>query len=143
MKTKTMQFMRRWGILLGMALAAPLIAGAQSPYDGVWRATLAANGQRCSVDLVMRVGEYSELLRCGSLMTRQVGTYVVSGGLLIRQVVNWAPRTMPVYDIYIGWHDEPTSKPPGGSYQVTFLSRDSMTWRDVNFGGTITFYRVG
>ena len=129
-------------VVLLLALASQL-ATAQNKLDGSWSAALVVGGQRCGISLIMQQGQrYSEMLRCGSLMTRQSGTYVFSNGLLIRNVTDWDPKQRYVLDNGYSGHWEPNAKPPGGSYRVNFVSPNSMTWHDVNFGGNITFRRV-
>ena len=175
MKITNMKTMRRRGILLAFALAAPALASAQT-LDGTWVSYSTINGVQCSLKTVMRGGQYSELAQCGPYMTLQQGTYYFSGNVLIRNVTDWSPKELyhvegrPLgydyscppgsyrtpdghcpgwyggpgnhYPLGPGGHYEPTSKPPGGSFQVTFTSRDSMSWYDVNFHGTAVFRRV-
>jgi len=129
-------------VALSVVLATPLVV-AQKKLDGTWDAALVANGQRCAVELVMHAGQqYGELVRCGNLMIRQSGTYNLGrNGSLIRNVVDWDPKQRYVMDNGYSGHYETNAKPPGGSYQVTFTSANTMVWKDVNFGGTITFRR--
>ena len=163
------------GTLLALALAGPVAATAQG-LDGTWIAYLRVNGMGCTIKTIMGGGQYSELMQCGPYMTMQQGTYVVSGNLLIRNVVDWAPKDRYVvegrplgydyncpagsyrtadghcpgwyggpgnhYPLGPGGHYETNGKPPGGSYQVTFTSRDSMRWYDVNFHGSVEFRRA-
>jgi len=129
-------------VALLFLLAAPL-ALAQNKFDGSWKAAFILGGQRCSLNLVMGPGDrYSELARCGTLMTRQAGTYVFSNGVLIRNVIDWDPKQRYVLDNGYSGHWEPNAKPPGGSYNVKFISPDAMIWQDINFGGTVTFRRL-
>lgn len=117
-------------------------AVAQNKFDGSWKASLVVGGQRCGISLIMQPAQrYSETVRCGSMMTRQSGTYVVSNGLLIRNVMDWDPKQRYVMDNGYSGHWETNAKPPGGSYRVNFVSPNSMVWHDVNFGGNITFRR--
>jgi hypothetical protein len=163
------------GTVLALSSAAPIVASAQS-LDGAWIAHITVNGQPCTIKTVMNSGNYSEVLQCGSLMTYQSGTYVVSGNLIVRNVIDWAPKGRYVvegrplgydyncppgsyrtpdghcpglyggpgnhYPLGPGGHNETNAKPPGGSFQVTFTSNDSMRWYDVNFHGTANFRRV-
>lgn len=129
-------------VLLFLALASEF-AAAQNKLDGSWSAALAVGGQRCGISLIMQQGQrYSEMLRCGSLMTRQSGTYVFSNGTLVRNVTDWDPKQRYVLDNGYSGHWEPNAKPPGGSYRVNFVSPNVMTWHDVNLGGNVTFRRV-
>ena len=159
-----------FGTLVAVALAAPSLASAQS-LDGRWQAVQFPNGTRCTFDLVMNSGRYIEVARCGSIMTMQSGTYVVSGNLLVRTVLDFEPKQRYVvdgrplgydyrcpngrytcpgwyggpgghYPLGPGGHYEPNATPPGGSYRVNFTTPDAMTWLDVNYLGTITFLRV-
>jgi hypothetical protein len=127
-----------------VVLAAPLVP-AQNRFEGSWTAVLAVGGQRCTVNLIMGPGQrYSEIVRCGTLITRQAGTYVLGqNGLLVRNVMDWDPKRRWVQDTGYRGHWEINAKPPGGSYQVTFASPNTMVWKDVNFGGVVTFRRAG
>lgn len=111
--------------------------------DGTWKAFVAPNGQRCVFTLVNTPGQhYSETLKCGTMMTRQSGTYVFSNGTLVRNVTDWDPKQRYVLDNGYRGHYEPNAKPPGGTFNVTFTSPNTMVWKDVNFGGTLTYNRV-
>ena len=46
------------------------------------------------------------------------------------------------YALGPGQHYEPSAKPPGGTWRVTFLSPDAMNWYDMNFHGNLTYYRA-
>jgi hypothetical protein len=159
-----------YGTFLAVALAAPAVANAQT-MDGRWHADVRVNGYPCTLDLVMNGGRYSELARCGSMMTLQSGTYAMTGGLLVRTVLDFEPKQRYVvdgrplgydyrcpngqytcpgwyggpggnYPLGPGGHYEPNATPPGGTYTVTLNAQDMMTWRDMHWGGTITFVRV-
>jgi hypothetical protein len=137
-----MAFRRILAGLFFFALVAS-VAVAQTNLNGSWRALLSGNGQRCSIDLVMGPGQrYSEMVRCGNMMTRQAGTYTFARGILMRQVSDWDPKQRYVMDNGYSGHYEWNAKPPGGSYKVDFTGRDTMVWRDVNMGGTVTFRRL-
>jgi len=77
------------------ALAAPAASAQQNPFVGTWRAMF--NGT--TINLVMGADmSYSEQEGNGSLLTMQTGKYVLSApDLVIFQVIDWQPRTMPVY----------------------------------------------
>jgi hypothetical protein len=129
-------------VALACVLTAQL-AAAQNKLDGVWKATLVVNGQRCAFNLVHTAGQhYSETLQCGSLMTKQSGTYVFSNGTLVRSVIDWEPRQRYVMDNGYSGHYELNAKPPGGSFHVSFSSPNTMVWQDVNSGGAITYRRA-
>jgi len=124
--------------------AAPRAAAADDPFAGTWRGFAATNGMQCQFDLVMTAaGRYFETARCGPYATSQSGRYrVFSNGTLSRVVTTWSPTQHLVVDATPGSsHYEPTSRPPGGTYQYRFTTPDTMVWRDVNFGGTLTFRR--
>lgn len=132
-------------LALWFVLTAPFVAsGAQSPFEGSWRAVFTVYNMRCTSNLVMSSGQrYSELVQCGSVTTWQSGTYVLSrDGVLVRNVIDWEPKQRYVLDSGYSGHYEPNAKPPGGSFRVTFTSPDTMAWRDVSFGGTLTYRRV-
>jgi hypothetical protein len=121
-------------------LAVPRAFGQK--LDGTWKASLTVGGQRCIDNLVMGPGQhYSEVLRCGSLMTRQAGTYDFTNGVLTRNVTDWDPKQRYVLDSGYSGHWEPNAKPPGGSYRIKFTSADTMVWQDINLGGIVTFRR--
>jgi hypothetical protein len=140
------------GSLLALALAAPAVVHAQNTFDGTWQAGFVLNNQQCSLNLVMNAGRYSEQARCGSLMTLQSGVYTFSGNLLVRTVHDFEPKRRyvvdgrrledPRYNNVPAGHWEDNATPPGGTYQVSFTSPNTMTWHDVNFGGNVTFHRV-
>jgi hypothetical protein len=76
-------------------------------------------------------------------MTRQSGTYVLRGDLLVRSVQDWAPRQEWVVGACVGcgyW--QATEKPPGGSYRVDFIDANTATMHDLNLGGTVTMHRA-
>lgn len=133
----------RLTVLAVLLVVAAQFAAAQNKLDGVWKATLALNGQRCTFSLVNTTGQhYTESLQCGALMTRQAGTYVFNNGTLVRNVVDWEPKQRYVMDNGYSGHYERNAKPPGGSFRVTFTSPTTMVWQDINFGGTLTYRRV-
>ena len=126
-----------------LLFATPLFA-ANNRLDGKWASNIDLNGQRCTLNLEMASGNlYTEVLQCGSLATAQSGTYVFyPNGLLERTVCDWSPKKRFVLDNGYRGHYEWNAKPPGGKYQVTFTSANTMSWRDVNFGGTLTLHRL-
>jgi hypothetical protein len=136
-------------LALSVAVAVLVIAippaRAASSIVGTWQGNFAANGTPCSVQSIYQSnGTYSELLHCGSMMTRQSGTYVFHDGLLVRSVTDWDPRRQWVVGACVGcgyW--ETLAKPPGGSYRVNFNGANSMTLHDVNLGGVLTMHRAG
>jgi hypothetical protein len=117
-------------------------------FVGQWRGTTAVNGVPVTVSLVMGPDQsYSHQMQMGPYMTLQTGQYALTGpNILTFNVVDWEPKTQPIYHptgTVGGYYTyEPTGKPPGGTYAFQFNAPGSMTLRDVNFGGTITFVRV-
>jgi len=124
--------------------AAPRAGVAAQPFAGTWRALATTGGMQCRFDLVMTTtNDYIEQARCGPYLTSQRGWYrVFANGTLSRVVTNWSPTQHLVVDAGGGSHFEPSSRPPGGSYRFTFTTPNTMVWRDVNLGGTLTWHRV-
>jgi hypothetical protein len=89
-------------------------------------------------------GTYSETARCGPYATGQSGTYrVFPNRILSRTATDFFPKTRYVVGAQVGTgHTEPNATPPGGTFRYTFTTPNTMIWRDVNFGGTITYRRV-
>jgi hypothetical protein len=141
----------RFACIAMLLLAVVPLFGADHRLDGGWRATIPVAGMQCSVDLVMTPQQkYSETIRCGSSMTWQAGTYTFNQGVLLRTVTDFQPRQRYVVDVNPTqpWlpanppgHYENNVTPPGGSFQVTFNSSDTMTWKDITFGGTVVLRR--
>lgn len=128
-------------VALSFVVAAQLAAAQK--LDGVWKASLTLNGQRCYFNLVISPGQnYSETARCGTLMTQQSGIYAYSNGTLARTVIDWEPKDRYVLDNGHWGHYEPNAKPPGGVFAVTFTSPHAMVWKDIKFGGSITYRRA-
>lgn len=132
------------------AAAAALPAHAQGGnLVGSWRAMAAPGGVPVEFDLVVQPsGAYSETERSASLMTMQTGEVRQAGpGMIAFVVEQWAPQTMPVYHptgTVSGYYtQEPTSKPPGGVWRLTWNGPNSVTMQDVDLGGAVTFQRVG
>ena len=129
-------------VILVCLLAGPLLA-AQSTFDGTWNSGLVINGQRCIIKLIMSPGQrYGETIRCGGYMTWQSGTYVFANGTLVRTVVDWQPKQRYVLDNGYSGHYDANAKPPGGSFRVTLTSPNTMVWRDLQFGGSLTYQRA-
>jgi transposase InsO family protein len=135
-------------ILASLALAlvlaaAPRAGAAAQPFAGTWRAFATTGGMQCRFDLVMTTtGNYIETAHCGPYATSQRGTYrVFANGTLSRAVTAWSPTQALVVDAG-GSHLEPTTRPPGGSYRYTFTNSNTMVWRDLIMGGTLTFRRL-
>ena len=129
--------------MVGLALLlVTQFASAQNNFNGSWKSNVVVNGQGCTFNLVMSAGQhYTEMLQCGTLATSQSGTYVFANGTLVRKVTNWAPKQQYVKTA-TGGYNQPTAKPSGGSFRVSFTNADTMVWVDVNFGGSLTYLRV-
>jgi hypothetical protein len=129
-----------------LVLAAVLPAGAgESPFAGTWRATYPMAGMQCVFDLVMTAkGTYHEIERCGTVVTSQSGTYrLFPNGVISRTVEDWTPKQRYIVGARVGsGHWEANAKPSGGMFAYRIVSANTMVWRDVNFGGIITFHRV-
>ena len=124
--------------VLALALGGMPAARAAS-LVGTWQGNFAMNGTRCNVQSIyMADGNYTELMRCGTLMTRQGGTYVLRGSLLVRVVESWEPRQQYVY----GTGMQAMEKPPGGSWRIAFPDANTLQMRDVNFGGQLVLRRA-
>jgi hypothetical protein len=133
----------RTGALLIALAVVPLTAAAAS-LVGSWQGVFTLNGQRCTISVVMNTNaSYVETLRCGTLMTQQSGTYkVFPNGEVGFNVVDWSPKQQYVVGAQVGsGHYEALAKPPGGLFKYSFSGPNTMVWRDVNFGGTITLQR--
>ena len=129
-----------------MVLAAAPGAEAQGPsLSGTWQGVY----QGVAFELVVQPdGAFSETERAGQMMTMQTGVIRATGpGVITFVVEDWQPRTMPQYrptGTVGGYYtQEPTSKPPGGTYRIRFNSPNSVTMQDVSMGGVIVFQRVG
>lgn len=115
---------------------------------GEWQGVTTANGASITIDLVMGPDQhYSQQVRSGSLMTQESGNYVITGQNVVTfQVVEWEPKTQPVYHptgTVGGYYaQEPTAKPPGGSFRFQFTSPTALQLQDVNFGGVIAMNRI-
>ena len=137
-------------IAILLLAVAPLFA-RERRLDGGWKATIPGPGGQCSVDEVLTADQkYSETVRCGNSMTWQAGTYTFNQGVLLRTVTDFQPKTRYVVDINPTqpWlpasppgHYENNVPPPAGQYQVTFNYSDTMTWKDIAFGGTVVMRR--
>jgi hypothetical protein len=134
-------------IVLALIAAAAAAAGPasaqQNPFVGTWTGGAGA----IAFNLVMGADmSYSEQEIAGAIMTLQTGKYVLSApDIVIFQVLDWQPKTMPVYHptgTTGGYYtQEPTSKPPGGSYRYQFVNPNSFAVQDVTLGGAMTFTR--
>jgi hypothetical protein len=124
--------------------AVPVASSAQDPFPGTWHGVAAVNGMSCTFDRVMTTtGTYSEIERCGTLATGQSGTFHVFPNHTISFVVtDWTPKQRYVMDSGYSGHYEPNAKPPGGTFAYTFTTPNALVFRDVNFGGSLTYRRL-
>ncbi len=116
--------------ILIVAIMSAVTSNAQTnPFVGSWRGLTTANGMPVTINTVMGADQsYSELAQSGSLMTRQSGSYTIANDVIVRQVLDWEPKT--------------TTQPPGGTYKFQFTSPNSFTLQDVRLHGVVTFNRV-
>lgn len=131
-----------------IALVTAVNSDAQgNSFVGSWRGVVTVNGMAVTFNLVMGANQsYSlqEVSRIG--MTLQTGYYRVNGQQIGFEVVDWQPKTAPVYHAP-GWQggyyvQQPLAKPPGGMFRFQFTSSSSLTMQDVNLGGVITYNRL-
>ncbi len=129
--------------LVALAAALALAAIAWQPAQayslvGTWRGSVMVNGAVMVSSLVLEGnGRFNELDRAGSLMSEQTGTWQIVGGLLHLTVLDWQPKEqcLPTTGCL------PIRQPPGSLYRVQWLSANVIRCQDVNFGGSITYYR--
>lgn len=137
-------------LIAAFALASLTTAQAQTAsLVGSWRGFAQIRGAAVEFDLVVQPnGVFTETERSRALMTMQSGqTHFAAPDLVIFEVQDWRPRTMPVYHptgTVGGYYtQQPTSRPPGGTWRLTWRGPNSVVMRDVNLGGAVTFNRVG
>jgi len=133
------------GVALWFALATSIAVFAlQNSLQGKWTTTIQVNGQHVAIEGVYGPeGHYSEIVRSGSLMTSQSGTFLFRDGTVYRTVKNWEPKRQWIAGAAPGTgHWEDTKQPPGGVFRVTFTNADTTVWDDVNTRGSTTFHRV-
>lgn len=130
--------------VVAIACVLPSPAAAQS-LAGTWHATAQVNGMACVFDRVMTTtGTYSEIERCGPYATGQSGRYTVFPNHTVSfTVTNFTPKQRYVVGAVPGTgHYEQNATPPGGTFQYRFTAPDTLVFRDVNFGGTLTYRRA-
>jgi hypothetical protein len=136
---------RALAAIAAVALAAAAGAAQAQSLAGSWVGTAMGVGFQLTVQ---PNGAYIETERKGALMTQQTGVIRQTGAGVISFVVeNWSPKTMPVYHATgtVGGYytQQPTSKPPGGTYRIVWRGPTSFTLTDTTYGGSITFQRAG
>lgn len=135
---------------LAIALFLTTLSAAeaqQNRFVGGWRSVIVLNGAEITINLVMQPDmRFSEQETSYAGMTMQTGTYFVNAGEVTLNVEDWEPKTHSVYHptgTTGGYYtQEPSARPPGGTYQVQFPSANIMMMRDVNFGGEARFDRT-
>lgn len=108
-------------------------------FVGTWHATIYVSGRVAYDSLVMEAdGEFNELMRSGTLMTEETGTWHIVRGYLYLKVEDWAPKQqcLPTTGCV------PILKPPSSLYRVQWLSADAIRCQDVNLRGYVTYQRV-
>ena len=128
--------------LCAFLIAAPAVAQV-AQMAGTWNGTYMGVALRL---IVGPDGRFSEVERSPTVMTMQTGHLrSFQKGVVSFVVEDWEPRTMPVYHPTgtVGGYttQQPTNKPPGGTYRITFQGANQFTMQDVNMGGVVTFHR--
>ncbi len=90
---------------------------------------------------------YNDRVASGSMQTTESGKYhLTAQNVIIFEVQDWAPKTQSVYHATGttgGFYtQQPTAKPPGGSFSFVFNSPNSVTLTDLTTHGSITLNRV-
>jgi hypothetical protein len=130
-------------ILMLAGWSTPPASSALSPMVGSWHGVATLNGMSCTFDRVITPGTYSEIERCGTLATSQRGTYRIFPNSTVSFVVqDFTPRRRYVQDTGYAGHWELNATPPGGTFRYTFVNANTMVFRDVNLGGSLTYRRV-
>ena len=136
-------------LIAALALISSVAAAAQPPsLVGAWRGVAQVRGVTVEFDLVIQPnGAFTETERTQTLMTMQTGqTHILAPNLVAFVIQDWRPRTMPVYrpNGAIGgyYSQQPTSKPPGGTWRMTWRGPNSVVLQDTVFGGAVTFNRI-
>jgi hypothetical protein len=136
---------RAFALAAFMSLALAGSAAHAQSLTGAWRGI--AMGIVFQL-VVQPNGAYVETQSQGQLMTQQTGAIQSAGpGVVVFTVDTWSPSTMPVYHATgtVGGYytQQPTTKPPGGTWRLVVNNANSFTLTDINLGGSITFNRVG
>jgi hypothetical protein len=137
-------------LIAAFALVSVTAAAAQAPsLIGAWRGIAQVRGVTVEFDMVIQPnGDFAETERTRTLMTRQTGQiHFVAPSIVTFVVQDWQPRTMPVYrpNGAVGgyYSQQPTAKPPGGTWRLTWRGPNSVVMQDATFGGAVTFNRAG
>ncbi len=130
-------------VLVFAASPAPTRA-QQNPFVGSWSGVFAG----FQLNYVLQPNfSYSERTVSASLQTMESGNYRLAPPNMISfQVLDWEPKTMPVYHPQgtVGGYytQQPTSRPPGGTYTYVFNGPNSVTFTDINTSTSITLTRM-
>ena len=127
-----------------LALGAVAASAQQASLVGQWRGVY----QGITITIAIQPnGQYTQTTQSGTLMTQQSGPYkLIAPNTIVFSVVNWEPKTMPVYHptgTVGGYYtNEPASKPPGATDSYVFNGPNTMTLTDQVMHGSITMNRV-
>ena len=133
--------MKRLSGLVGACLLLSVTgAAAQNSLVGTWQGSVVFNGMTVGLNLVMMPnGKFSEQQTMSGMMTMDTGTYtVLPNNQLHFTVEDWEPKQQCFPQS--GCHD--ILKPPGGLYNVRFISGSTMQVQDVNNQGIVVYQRV-
>jgi hypothetical protein len=133
------------GAVLLTLVATPAAHAQGASLVGTWQGLYQGIGFQL---VVQPNGAFSETERSATMMTMQTGVIQTTGpGMITFVIQDWQPRTQNIYHptgTVGGYYtQEPTARPPGGTYRIRFNSPNSVTMQDVTMGGVITFQRVG
>jgi hypothetical protein len=135
-------------VAAAMLLVGATAASAQNNlFVGTWQGNTALNGTPISIVIMFGPDfRYSQQVRAGTLMTLETGLYAVTGATLAFQVLDWEPKTKPVYHPTgtVGgfYTQEPTARPPGGTFRFQFNSPTSLRLQDMALGGVLVMNRL-
>ena len=135
--------------LLFLVLDFTHIASAQSfSIEGKWKAIVTVLGISYTWETqFFPKGSYSELIRSPTNESYQTGTYTFDGNRLSRSVKNWEPKKRWIYlcpsdkSLTNCGHWQEHLKPPGGTFEVSFINANEIKIRDINYGGELIFTR--
>ncbi len=127
--------------LLGALAFAMGSADAQGgSLAGTWNGAATLNGATYYTTVVFQPnGQFSEQTRMGTLMTLTTGTYEwIDRNTFHMTPRDWEPKQQCFPQS--GCHE--IRMPPGTMMRVTFTSPDTISLRDLNFGGTVVYQRA-
>jgi hypothetical protein len=132
-----------------LAVLASQAHAQDASLAGSWQGVVQVQGVRVDFALTVQPnGAFTETEATGTLRTMQSGEIrQTAPGVVTFIVEDWQPRTMPTYHATGttgGFYTQTlTSKPPGGTWALIWQGQNTVTLRDVNGGGAVTFTRVG